>query len=260
MDTVTYQVEGAVARITLNRPEAGNTINAAMARDLLEVAVRADEDPAVRAVLMTAAGGMYCFGGDLKSFHEEGSNIGALLKQVTIDFHGAVSRFTRMNKPMVVAVNGVAAGGGLSLALLGDVVLASEKATFTLAYTAAGLSPDGGSTYFLPRLIGLRRTQDLMFTNRKLSAAEALDWGMITRTVPDDELMAEAEAMAAKLADGATMAYGTVKRLLADTFSNGLENQMMAESEGIARNASGADGREGIQAFVDKRKPSFTGE
>lgn len=259
METLIYQVDGAVARITLNRPDKGNAINATMARDLLAAALRAEEDSTVRAVVMDAAGGNFCFGGDLKSFHGEGDGVAALLKQVTIDFHGAVSRLRRMQKPLVVAVNGVAAGGGLSLSLIGDVVLAGEGATFTMAYTAAGLSPDGGSSYLLPRLIGLRRTQELMLTNRRLSAREAEAWGMITRAVPDADLAAEADALAATLATGATCAFGTVKTLLADTYATGLENQMMAESEGIARNATGADGKEGLQAFIDKRKPAFTG-
>lgn len=258
METVDFKIDGPVARITLNRPQAGNTINDVMGRELLEAAVRC-YDENVRAVLMTAAGDMFCFGGDLKSFRAEGGAIGPLLNKLTIDFHGAISRLLRLPKPIVTAVNGTAAGGGLSLAILGDVVLAAETATFTLAYTAAGLSPDGGSSYLLPRLIGLRRTQELMFTNRTLSAAEAADWGLVTRTVPGAALMGEAEALAAKLASGATAAYGTVKALLADTYTHGMETQMMFESDGISRNAAGADGQEGLAAFVEKRKPAFSG-
>lgn len=260
MDTLTFDIDGAVARIGLNRPAAGNTINAAMARDLLEAAVRCEDDARVRAVLLTGGEDKFCFGGDLKSFHAEGEGIGVLLKQVTIDFHGAVSRLLRMPKPLVVAVGGVAAGGGLSLALMGDVVLAADTAKFTLAYTAAGLSPDGGSTYLLPRLIGLRRTQELMYTNRTLSAAEAVEWGLITRAVPADVLMSEADKLVRRLAAGPTKSYGTVKTLLADTFTNGMETQMMFESDGIARNAAGSDGREGILAFLEKRAPEFSGK
>ena len=159
-----------------------------------------------------------------------------------------------------VAVNGVAAGAGLSIAISGDLVLAARSAMFTSAYTAAGLSPDGSSTYFMPRLIGLRRSQELMLTNRRLNADEAVEWGLINRVVADDDLMAEAEALARNLASGATGAYGAVKKMLTETFTNPLETQMEIEARFIAERATSPDGREGIDAFVNKRTPDFKGE
>ncbi|HER26258.1 MAG TPA: enoyl-CoA hydratase [Rhodospirillales bacterium] len=260
METLDFSIDNGVARIVLNRPGAGNTLNGAMGRDLMEAALQCDEDPAIRAVLLTGAGDVFCFGGDLKHFVSEADRIGPMIKQITTYLHSAISRFIRMQKPMVVAVNGTAAGAGVSLSALGDVVLAGESATFTAAYTAAGLSPDGGSTYLLPRLIGMRRAQELFFTNRKLSAAEAADWGLITRVVPDGDLMAEAEKLVNALANGPTAAFGTVKTLLAETMSTPLESQLEQEARGIARNAQGADGREGVRAFVEKRAPVYTGE
>jgi 2-(1,2-epoxy-1,2-dihydrophenyl)acetyl-CoA isomerase len=171
----------------------------------------------------------------------------------------ATSRFSRMRAPLVVAVNGTAAGAGMSLAVSGDLVLAADVAKFTMAYTAAGLSPDGSSSYFLPRLIGLRRTQELMLTNRRLSAQEAFEWGLVNRVVAADDLQQQARALAAQLAQGPTRAFGTVKRLLNESFTGTLETQMELEARGIAAMAGTPDGREGIQAFLEKRKPSFSG-
>ena len=147
----------------------------------------------------------------------------------------------------------------MSLAAAGDLVLAAESSTFTSAYTAAGVSPDGSSTYFLPRLIGLRRTQELMYTNRRLTAAEALVWGLVTRVVPDSELAEEARTLAGRLASGPTRAFGRVKQLLHESFQGSLETQMERESRGIAEMAAGLDGPEGIRAFTEKRKPEFYG-
>jgi 2-(1,2-epoxy-1,2-dihydrophenyl)acetyl-CoA isomerase len=256
---IRFALADGVATITLDRPDAANAIDLALGRELMHAAIRCDEDPAVRAVLLTGAGKMFCAGGDLKSFAAQGDALPALLKELTTHLHAATSRFARMDAPLVVAVNGTAAGAGFSLAVSGDLVLIAESAKLTMAYTAAGLSPDGSSTWFLPRLIGMRRTQELMLTNRRLSAAEALDWGLVNQVVPDAELAAKATALALQLAAGPTRAFGTVKSLLATAFSESLETQMELESRGIAAMARGADGREGIEAFLAKRQPKFMG-
>jgi 2-(1,2-epoxy-1,2-dihydrophenyl)acetyl-CoA isomerase len=254
-----FELAEGVATITLNRPDAANAIDLALARELMQVAIRCDEDANVRAVLLTGAGRMFCAGGDLKSFAEQGDRLPSHLKEVTTNLHAATSRFARMDAPLVVAVNGTAAGAGFSIAISGDLVVMAESAKLTMAYTAAGLSPDGSSTWFLPRLVGMRRAQELMLTNRRLSAAEALDWGLVNQVVPDAELVATADALARQLASGATRAFGTVKSLLASTFSESLETQMELEARGIAAMAGGSDGREGIAAFVAKRAPKFSG-
>ncbi|NNM00611.1 MAG: enoyl-CoA hydratase, partial [Gammaproteobacteria bacterium] len=173
--------------------------------------------------------------------------------------HAAIARFTRMNAPVIMAVHGAAAGAGMSLICGGDIVIAARAAKFTMAYTAIGLPPDGGGSYFLPRVVGLRRAQELILTNRRLSADEALDWGLVTEVVADDALAERAGALAANLASGPTLAYGAAKRLLADTLSNTLETQMELETRAIAGAAAGEDSAGAIQAFLAKQKPTFSG-
>ncbi len=258
-ETLLYKLSGGVAHITLNRPDAANGINVSMGRDLRDVAIHVDEDPDVRAVLLTANGRLFCAGGDLKSFATLGDSIGRALKGLTTDLHAAQSRFLRMRAPVVVAVQGAAAGAGFPLAMCGDIVLASSNASFTMAYTAAGLSPDGGSTFIIPRLIGMRRMQELTLLNRRLSAAEALEWGLVTKVVELDALATEAVALATQLASGPTEAYASARRLMLSSIGSSLEEQMELEAREIAANAVGADGSEGIAAFVGKRAPEFKG-
>ena len=248
-----------VAHITLDRQEAANSIDLNLARQLMHTVLRCDDDPAVRAVVITGRGSTFCVGGDLKSFAAEGERLSLHLREVTTYLHAAVSRLTRMDPPVIAAVNGTAAGAGMSLACACDFVLAAESARFTMAYTKVGLTPDGSSTYFLPRLVGLRRALELTLTNRVLSAEEALDWGIVSRVVPDGKLVEEAETLATDLASGATAALGASKRLLYGGWTETLETQLEHESQAISDISRTADGREGIAAFLDKRAPSFEG-
>lgn len=256
-ETLLYEVKDNIARITLNRPDAANALDARMGHELMQVAIRAGEDKAVRAVILTGAGKMFCGGGDLKHFATQGDKLPAHLKELAGELHLAISRFARMEAPVIAAVNGSAGGAGLSLAIFADIVIAAESAKFTLAYTRAGLSPDGGSTYFLPRIIGVRRALEMALTNRVLSAKEALDWGLITQVVPDAQLQAEAQALATQLAAGATHALGAAKRLLHHSFNESLETQMELEAIAIADQARTPHSREGIAAFIAKRTPKF---
>ena len=257
MKTLLYEVKDHVARITLNRPDAANALNDEMGRELMQVAIRASEDRSVRAVILTGAGKMFCGGGDLKHFAAQEERLPAHLKELAGCLHMAISRFVRMDAPVIAAVNGSAGGAGFSLCLFADLVIAAESAKFTLAYTRAGLSPDGGSTFFLPRMIGARRALEMALTNRVLSAKEALEWCIVTRVVPDGELQSAAQTLAAQLAAGATQALGAAKRLIHHSFSESLETQMELEAQGIADMARTADAREGIAAFIAKRPPSF---
>ena len=264
---MTYQclqfgIADGLARITIDRPAQFNAMNLQSMEELLDVANRCSTDPAVRCVLLTGAGEKaFCAGGDVPGFHAgiESGEIGLLIQRMTQALHMAISRFAWMNAPLVAAVNGVAAGAGLSLASACDLVIASDTARFTSAYTRIGLTPDGSSTYFLTRLIGPRRAMELHMTDRVLSAQEALDWGIVNRVVPAASLMAEAEKLAMQLAAGPTRAFGNVKRLIQTGLADTLESQMERESRSILEMAQSADGREGIAAFVAKRAPKFEG-
>lgn len=256
-ETIKFDKQGATARIELNRPAAANGLNALMASELHQVAKLCGRDPELKAVLLSASGRFFCAGGDLKELLARGDAVGQAIESLAGDLHGAISQLARMQAALIVAVNGVAAGAGFSIALAGDIVLAGASASFTMAYTRAGLCPDGSSSYFLPRLVGLRRAQELMLTNRTLSAAEALDLGLVTRVVDDDELAGQAERVASELAAGARLSTAYTKKLLLASAGNDLETQMELETQLISQCAASPDGREGIQAFVDKRKPKY---
>ena len=254
---IKFEKQGAIARLELNRPDAANGLNALMSSELNQAAQICSNDPELKVVLLCASGRFFCAGGDIKEMLSHGDAIGEAVKSLADDLHSAISTFSRMQAALIVAVNGVAAGAGFSLALIGDIVLAAESASFTMAYTRAGLCPDGGSSYFLPRLVGLRRAQELMLTNRTLNAVEACDLGLVTRVVAYDELEQQALQVASDLAAGARLSTLYVKKLLLASSGNDLDAQMELEGQLVSRCAASPDGREGIQAFIAKRIPEF---
>lgn len=256
-ETLNLEHQGHLRVITLNRPDDANGINAKMAAELLAVARDCAAEPTVKVVLLTANGRFFCAGGDVKEFADAGAGAARHIRSLADNLHLAVTTFAQMDALLVVAVNGMAAGAGFSLAMGGDIVLASDAAAFTLAYTAIGLSPDGGASYLLPRLVGLRRAQELIYTNRKLSAQEAMDWGLVTRVVPAAELASQALQVARLLCDGSRPAFASAKRLLTCSFDHCLETQLELEAKSIAACAGGPEGREGVLAFTQKRRPSF---
>ncbi len=257
--TLEYEVRDGVAFITLAREQAANALNLPMCEELADAALVANEDPSVRAVVLGARGKMFCAGGDLSAFGEAADQAPKLLKKMTLHLHAAVSLLARMDAPVVAAVNGTAAGAGFSLVCAADLAVAGESTKFTMAYTRAGLTPDGSSTYFMPRLIGRRLTLELMLTNRMISAEQARDWGLVNQVVPDAEVEAAAAGLAAQLAQGPTGAFGAVKRLVLASGEQSLETQMELESTSIARSAATPDGQEGVAAFLAKRAAKFTG-
>jgi 2-(1,2-epoxy-1,2-dihydrophenyl)acetyl-CoA isomerase len=257
--TISYEVDDAgVARLTLDRPDAGNGVNLELARELMEATTECSEDRNVRAVLVRGAGANFCVGGDLREFGTMDGRLPLHLKHVTTYLHAAIASLVRLDAPVVAAVQGSAAGAGFSLVCSCDLVVAAESARFLMAYTKVGLSPDGSGSWFLPRLVGTRRALELALTNRRLSAEEAHSWGVVNRVVADDRLGEEAELLVNQLAAGATAALADAKHLLHDSWDNQLETQLEHETLALARNA-GKDGLEGIRAFLEKRAPRFTG-
>lgn len=257
--TLEFECSDQIATIILHRPDAANSLNQQMGDDLLHVANHCASNADIRAVILTAAGKMFCAGGDVAGFADS-ENPGELLRGITSGLHAAIQRFQRMDAPLIIAVNGVAAGAGMSIAISGDFVLAAESAQFTMAYTRIGLSPDGSSTFFLPRLVGVLKAKELMIRNPVLSAAEALELGLISQIVADDELHDAAQGLAAKLAAGPTRAYGEVKRLVADSLDSSLDAQLERETRAIADLANYTeDARNGIAAFLAKEKADFKG-
>jgi 2-(1,2-epoxy-1,2-dihydrophenyl)acetyl-CoA isomerase len=257
---LTLERAAHVATLTLNRPDAYNALDLALGQELFQAALELDEDPDVRCVVITGAGRAFCAGGDVKAFVDNLGRIGVHIKELTTYLHGAISRLCRSDKPVIMAVNGVAAGGGFSLALSGDLVVAAESAKFTMAYSRIAATPDGSSSYFLPRLVGVRRALELYFTNRTLSAREALEWGMLTRVVPDAELRASVAGLARELAQGPSKAFGAAKRLFHQSTWESLETQMELEAQAIAAAGRTEDFRAGVTAFADKKPvPAFRG-
>lgn len=253
-----FTLADRVACITLNRPDAANGLNAQMATELADVAAACDADAQVRAVILRGSGKFFCAGGDLKAIAAQGTEAARYVKQLADQLHRAVSTLARMHAPLITAVNGVAAGAGFSIVLASDLSVAAPKAQFTMAYTRAGLSPDGSASYFLPRIVGLRRAQELMLTNRTLSANEALQWGIVNAVAEQDALDAQAWDWAEMLATGSSQANAAVKTLLEASFNQSLETQMEQEARTITACARSPEGQEGIDAFLHKRHPRFT--
>jgi 2-(1,2-epoxy-1,2-dihydrophenyl)acetyl-CoA isomerase len=252
-DPVLIERENGLVILTLNRADAYNAIDGPLIEALLDALIDCDEDASVRAVMITGIGKAFCAGGNLKAMKAEAEasgSAGPFLKKLTVSVHGAIATIARMEKPVIAAVNGPAGGFGFSLALACDLVLASENAVFTMAYTKAGLAPDGGSSFFLPRIVGPKRAYDLMVNNEVLSP----------QIMPGDSFMEEARAYGSRLAEGPTLAFGAAKRLIAFSPESSMETQMEHERRAIAECGGTEDFKEGVAAFVEKRVPDFKGK
>lgn len=257
---VVLDVVDGVARLTLNRPDASNALSLELAEALAEATNELAVADDLRVVLLRGAGPRFCAGGDVKAFAASGDALGEHLGAILDALHRAVSDLAELDAPVVAAVQGSAAGAGLSLVLGADLVVAATSARFVLAYTGIGLVPDGGSTWYLARLVGLRRATELALTNRVLDADEALAWGLVTRVVSDDELDTAAETLVTQLAAGPAGAFASTKRLLRRSLQASLAEQLGDEAIAMVRAGESADGQEGVQAFVEKRPPQFLGE
>ncbi|HAA03645.1 MAG TPA: enoyl-CoA hydratase [Syntrophobacteraceae bacterium] len=251
------KTDGIVTAL-LNRPEAYNAFN----MDLMEsfasnlITLAADEN--VRGVVISGEGKAFCAGGDLKWALAFPHGPAAAFHELAARFHPAILEIRRMSKPVIAAVNGIAAGGGFSLALACDFRIMAESATFRQAYTSNGLCIDGGGSFHLPRLVGMARAMEIMAFDRPISSEQALAWGLATRLVPDGNTLEEASRMARELSSGSLHSFGWSKKLITDSFSSSFETHIERERRGLASCAAHPEGVEGLRAFAEKRKPVFS--
>ena len=251
------QKHGSILEITLNRPEAFNAFSLDMMVMLGDALAGAATDGSVKGVILTGKGKAFCAGGDLKWISQQAGEAGATLHRLAPQFHIAVTEIRRMPKPVVAAVNGIAAGGGFSLALACDFRVMAESAVLRQGYTSNGLSIDGGGTFALPRLVGLARALEIAAFDEPISASKAWEWGLATKVVTASEVQKEALAMLQGWSMTSLHSFAWSKRLFLEAFHNTLETQLELERQGISDCAGHPDGQEGIRAFVEKRKPLF---
>lgn len=258
-DSVLYAVTGDVGTITLNRPQVMNALDPEMIRQLRTACEQVERDAAVRAVVIRGAGPAFLAGGDVAVFHSNLPRMPQLSREVGGELHCAILALRRAPKPVLASVHGAVAGAGVSVMAAADLVIAAADATFTLAYSKIGASPDGGATYFLPRLVGCRRALELMLLSDAFDAHTAWKLGLVNWVVDGAQLPTETARIAQRLARAASCALAETKQLVNQSFDHTLAAQLDAEVQAFARCAATRDFAEGVSAFVEKRKPEFKG-
>jgi len=256
-DPVLTQQHENILEIAINRPEAYNALDLDVMGMLSAALASAATDEAIKGIMLTGKGKAFCSGGDLKWISQQAADAGATLHRLAPQFHIAITEIRRMGKPVVAAINGIAAGGGFSLALACDFRVMAETTILRQAYTSSGLSIDGGGTFALPRLVGLARALEIAAFDQPISSTQALAWGLVTKVVQDDKVFDESLSMLRGLAQSAWHSFAWSKRLLTESLNNTLETQLELERQGISDCANHPNGQEGIMAFVEKRKPIF---
>lgn len=254
---VLLEISDGIATIVLDRPDVGNAFDLPTAQRLHAVVQQCADDPQVRCVVLTGAGRMFCVGGDVAAMAAAGEDGPAFLGTLIDAFHTALLALVRLEKPLVTLVNGPAAGAGVSLAIAGDAVLAGSSASFLAAYGAVGLTADGGMSWFLPRLVGLRQAQRIILLGEAIAAPEAVAMGLATRLVDDADLAAEGRKLAARLAVGSLPAYAGARALLRTSLETPLEAQLAKEQTSMVAASQTREHAEGLAAFLARRKPDF---
>lgn len=258
-EVVLTSVERGVATLTLNRPQVLNAMDGEMMQQLKPAIEALEKDAAVRAVVIRGAGGAFMAGGDVAVFHQHLAELPELIVRWGTEMHLAFLSLRRMGKPVLASVHGAVAGAGFSLMCAADLAIAAADTKFTLAYANIGASPDGGSTHFLPRLVGYKKAMELVMLPDRFDAETARNLGLVNWVVPGDKLGEETLRLARRLADGPTGAFGQAKRLMNQSFATPMDKQMEEELLAFSHCARGLDLKEGVTAFVEKRKPVFRG-
>ena len=257
METTRVTVKDGLAEILLERPDVFNAINLQTARELGQRLLALSVHQSIRGVVITGAGTAFSAGGDIKGAMAHPHGPAAAFHELATQVHLCVVEIRRMNKPVIAAINGVAAGGGFSLALACDFRVLARTAILRQAFTSNGLCIDAGGTFILPRLVGLARALEIAAFDDPITAEQALAWGLVNRVVEPGHELAEAQAMAQKLAERSLHSFGWSKRLLTNAFETSLEAHLEKEREGLVSCAGHPDGAEGMRAFLEKRKPRY---
>lgn len=258
-EIVTTNMDGAVLEIVMKRVDRLNAMN----RELIEglqVSLAGAHSNRVRAVVIRGEGRGFSVGGDIKMFAESLEQTGGVPRQMPDALHNVIERVCELPKPVIALVHGACAGAGMSLMMACDLAIAADDAKFALAYTGIGISPDGSSTFFLPRIVGWKKATEIFMTAGRMSAQDVLDLGLVNRVVPPDELLEVGRTYAKMLAAGPTQAYGHLKSLLRASYGNSLHDQLLLESERLVQTSKTDDFKGGVQSFLAKQVPTFTGK
>jgi 2-(1,2-epoxy-1,2-dihydrophenyl)acetyl-CoA isomerase len=256
-ETIKFEMANQIAKVILNKPKNYNAFDLEMITNFANIIIPLATNKSVYGVIITGTGKAFCAGGDLHWALNFKDGPSAAFHELSSRFHQAILEIRRMNKPVIAAINGIAAGGGFSLALACDFRVMSRSATLRQGFTSNGLSIDGGGTFTLPRIVGLSRALEIAAFDKAIAAEQALSWGLITRVADDGKTVAEAENMVKEILQGSLVSFGWSKQLLTDSFNSSFEAQLQKERKGLFSCAAHSDGKEGLRAFIEKRKPVF---
>ena len=256
-ELIEVKQNGNISEVAFNRPKLFNAFNLDTVSELADVLAKLARDSSVKGIAVTGRGKAFCAGGDIKWAVNYSEKPGVSFHELATQLNNAVLEIRQMSKPVIAAINGPAAGAGFAIALACDFRIMEKSAVLTQAYTSNGLSIDGGGTYTLPRIVGFARALEIAAFDRPISAQQALDWGLVTKIVEDEKALPEAIDMLNELAKGSLHSFGWSKKLLNKSFNDELESQLKLEVEGLFECANHPEGREGLQAFIEKRKPVF---